>query len=249
MRERPVLIDLCSCAGGIARGYARAGFDVVCVDTKPQPNNPYPLCVDDALDVMFRLLDGQLVDFARRDGSTLRIGAGDIDAAHASVPCQAYSTTAKLAGNEGDPRLIEPMRELLEEFGAPWAMENVPRAPLRRDLILCGSHFGLAAVDRFGLDVELRRHRVFESNVDLGAPPMPCRHGWHGRTASIFGSGGGWGFARASGENRRGGYKPDRDTSARLLGLDGEGLTMHELSESVPPVYGEYVGARLMAAL
>ena len=81
--SRPRLLDLFCGAGGAAVGYHRAGFDVVGVDIKPQPNYPFDFFQADALSVMRVLLDEWS-------------GAGfGYDAIHASPPCQAYSSLAR----------------------------------------------------------------------------------------------------------------------------------------------------------
>lgn len=137
---RPRLLDLFCCAGGAATGYARAGFEVVGVDIKPQPHYPFEFILADA---MTYPLDG-------------------FDAIHASPPCQKYSTmTGRWEGRADEhPDLIAATRMRLVVSGLPYVIENVPGAPLLEAITLCGSMFGLG----------VRRHRRFESNVSMLAP-------------------------------------------------------------------------------
>jgi DNA (cytosine-5)-methyltransferase 1 len=137
---RPRLLDLFCGAGGAAVGYHWAGFDVVGVDNRPQPNYPF--------------------EFHQADAMTFPLDG--FDAVHASPPCQAYSPGARMrTGTTKDhPRLIEPVRDRLCASGAAYVIENVPEAPLEQPVILCGSHFGL----------EVRRHRGFEANFPMLVP-------------------------------------------------------------------------------
>lgn len=122
-------------------GYSRAGFDVIGVDIKHQPNYPFRFHQMDAL----RALG---VDEFREN----------FDAIHASPPCQAYSSAT--ADHSKHPDLYEPTRKRLEAVGLPWVIENVIGAPYRQGIVLCGSMFGL----------EIYRHRNFESSF-LMMPP------------------------------------------------------------------------------
>ncbi len=141
---KPRLLDLFCCAGGVAVGYSRAGFDILGVDIKPQPNYPFPFIQADAL----KLADELISQF---------------DVIHASPPCQSYSDLAKRNSNGHLwPRLIEPVREMLIRSGKPYIIENVDGAPLLNPVVLCGTMFkGLRVL----------RHRLFEANFLIVAPP------------------------------------------------------------------------------
>jgi DNA (cytosine-5)-methyltransferase 1 len=79
--RRPRLLDLFCGAGGASRGYHDAGFEVVGVDIKPQPNYPFEFIQAEALDTLGRFMrTSRLLHSAR------------FDAIHASPPCQAYSS-------------------------------------------------------------------------------------------------------------------------------------------------------------
>jgi DNA (cytosine-5)-methyltransferase 1 len=141
---KPKLLDLFCCAGGVAVGYNRAGFEVVGVDIEPQPNFPFEFVHADALKLPMEFLQS-------------------FDAIHASPPCQSYSDLAKRNGNGHEwPRLIEPVREMLIATGKAYVIENVDGAPLINPAVLCGTMFkGLRVL----------RHRLFESNFLIIVPP------------------------------------------------------------------------------
>jgi DNA (cytosine-5)-methyltransferase 1 len=119
---RPRLLDLFCGAGGCSVGYHRAGFDVVGVDVKPQPNYPF--------------------EFHEADALTFPLEG--FDAIHASPPCPSYSFATHYHGTQGNhPDLYAPVRALLHDTGLPYVIENVPGSPVRKDLVLCGEMFGL----------------------------------------------------------------------------------------------------------
>lgn len=163
MRGRPRLLDLFCCAGGAAMGYHRAGFDVVGVDNKPQPNYPFNFVQADALTLAPSFLEG-------------------FDAIHASPPCQIHSITAKLHENsKGHLDLVPQTRAMLIASGKPYIIENVPGAPLIRPIMLCGTMFGLRVF----------RHRLFECSFWMLTPPHAAHRGTtnSSRTYSTFSSG------------------------------------------------------------
>lgn len=220
MGPRPRLLDLFCCAGGASVGYFRAGFDVTGVDTAAHRNYPFRVIVGDAL---------QLTQ------SFLR----SFDAIAASPPCQGYTSLRHAPGAVGAPRLIGAVRDMLSVSGRPWVIENVEDAgaEMRSPLLLCGSMFGLGAQG-----CQLRRHRLFESNVTLTAPP--CVHD----DRPVIGIYGGHARKRASRHGGRG----TRDVwtgghvraASEALGIDW--MTLDEMSESIPPAYTEHIGRQLL---
>nr|WP_156172681.1 DNA cytosine methyltransferase [Microbacterium sp. Ag1] len=194
----PKLLDLFSCAGGAGMGYHRAGFEVVGVDIRPQPNYPFEHHVGDA------------IEFVREHGH-------EFDAIHASPPCQAYSITRHMHTKD-HPDLVEPTRAALIETGRPWIMENVPGAPMLDYVTLCGSMFGLTAVDTDGELLALRRHRLFESNVFMLSAGS-CVHD-RTRVAGVYGGGAVSKERRSTTTGRRVGYTPHKAIAEQLLGID-----------------------------
>lgn len=217
--RRPRLLDLFCGAGGAARGYQRAGFYVVGVDIDDQPNFPFPFVQRDAREALHAVLAGELV----------------VDALHASPPCQGYSTLKGFTTTEY-PKLIGEVRELLEDTGLPWVIENVEgaRSYMRRPIRLCGSSFGL----------RVWRHRLFETSFPVWMVP-PCSHALHPEPIDVTGTGGpsskprtdpGGGLSR----------KPKNLADAQdAMGIDW--MTRPELAEAIPPAMTEWIGQRLLA--
>jgi DNA (cytosine-5)-methyltransferase 1 len=156
------LADLFCGAGGCTKGYQRAGFYVVGVDNRPQPN----YCGDE-------FVQADALDFPL-DG---------FHGVHASPPCQFASDLAYRTGGDY-PDLVAPTQERLAEIGVPYVIENVSRrAGLRAPIMLCGSMFGLGANGR-----QLRRHRLFECRGFSVMVPQ-CQH--RGEPVGVYGTGGG----------------------------------------------------------
>lgn len=223
------LLDLFCCEGGASMGYARAGFEVVGVDIEPQRRYPFEFHQADAIEV---LTTWDLSEF---------------DVVAASPPCQAYSIT-KHSHDKEHPDLVGPTRDALLASGLPFVMENVPGAPLLNYVELCGAAFGLEAVDVDGTPLVLKRHRLFESNIMLWAPPECACRTYRERGYSVGGVyGGGSSDRNHAREVRRGGYTPGKAQRSELIGADW--MTLHGLSQAIPPAYTEWIGRQLMSHL
>lgn len=214
--SRPLLLDLFCGAGGCSVGYHHAGFDVVGVDIEPQPHYPFTFLQMDAL----RLLENGYHQFS----------FGPV-AVHASPPCPAYSLVSSFQGVQADhPDLIGPVRDALLATGLPFVIENVPGAPLRRDLVLCGEMFGL----------RVHRHRIFETHGFFAMQPPHSRHHLRGAKTNCEK---GDGIARWI----TGNYA-DHEDAGEAMGIDWMARGK-ELANAIPPAYTEHIGGYLIAAL
>ncbi len=207
---KPKLLDLFCCQGGASEGYHRAGFGVTGIDKDPQPRYPWP----------HRFYQRDALDFLHRHGKRF-------DAIHASPPCQLYTNAQRIQNNE-HPDLLGPVRDLLLDLGKPFVIENVPGAPLRDPIELCGAMF----------DLKTYRHRLFESNVDISAPDHPDHVA---RTTKM-------GRPPKDGEfmhvvGNFSGVKRAREA----MGIDW--MTRDGLRESIPPAYTEHIGRQLLAVV
>lgn len=203
---RPRALDLFCREGGVSMGLYLAGFDVVGVDIERFARYPFPFFQADA------------IAFVERFGAAF-------DFIWASPPCQAYSETQKLQGNE-HPDLITPLRPLLEATGRPYVIENVKGAPLVEPVMLCGAMFpGLRTY----------RHRLFETNWGLHQPNHPehvapqtkmGRPPKDGEFIHVVGN-----FSGA-------------DAGRDAMGMPW--ATRDGLREAIPPEYAEWIGAQFL---
>lgn len=206
--ERKVkALDLFCGAGGASMGLSWVGFDVRGIDIERQPRYPFEFCCRDVI------------------GSSI---PGGIDFVWASPPCQAFTAYARRPEHVGEsPNLIPAVRDMLEDWGGLYCIENVPRAPLRDPFQLCGSSFRL----------DIRRHRIFECNFPVAAPA--CDHVWQRPR-----------FPSAT--NRKnlrrtvevGVWRIPLDVQRRAMGIDW--MQRHELSQAVPPAYSAFIAGEAL---
>lgn len=246
---RPKLLDLFCCEGGAGVGYDRAGFDVYGVDLDGKFAKRYPFAfrAADALWLLEHLLTGDVAAFTHPDGQTEALALSDFDAIHASPPCQGYSRGN--AGRETSwPKLIPDVRELLDQTGLCYVIENVKDAgpEMVNPVGLCGCMFDLSTIDTDGVTIHLQRLRLFETNWGMTAPKA-CDHSAHEWVAGAYG-----GARRDKYEAkyvRKGGYVPrDKDVVKRLLGIEHD-MTWNGLFECIPPAYSEHIGSQLLARI
>lgn len=225
---RPTALDLFCCAGGASMGLHRAGFDVTGVDIRPQPRYPFRFVQADAMRPPF--------DLTR------------FDFIWASPPCQSYvgNGLQQLADrtrkhSPKKPMLIDPVREMLIASGALYVIENVPSAPLRRDIVLDGDMFGL----------NTHRQRVFETNFFILQPPLNRRFGPESRPGSVTLAGNGSGSAGRTYISAKGEHRFARAGTAeewrQAIGVDW--MTRDELKECIPPAYSEFIGRAALAIM
>ena len=220
---KPKLLDLFCKQGGCSMGYHRVGFEVTGVDIDPQPNYPFQFQQADAL------------DFLAKHGS-------EFDVIHASPPCQSYSAATAEYRKKGKVYvdMVADTRAALDALGKPWIMENVPRSPVRRDIELCGVHFGLRVI----------RWRWFEVGGGLFImnpyPPQIIKGMVKkGMAVSVVGKG--------SYKHTRGDAHPVFDqgsikkTWQYAMGIDW--MDCEGLREAIPPAYTEWLGSRILEQL
>lgn len=229
---KPIILDLYCGAGGSARGYQRAGFFVVGIDIVHQKR----YIGDDfiranALDILRRLIYGMPI---KSQEYCYKIN--DFSAIHASPPCQAYSITRWLSKKQ-HPNLLPQTRDLLVQTQLPYIIENVPGSPIRANLMLCGTMFGLGVI----------RHRYFECSFPINELSPCCQHD---------------GFSTGNRARRKGVTKTPtlQNSDAKFVTVAGnnylasEGkkamgidwMTKAELSQAIPPAYTEWLGIRLL---
>lgn len=221
-------LDLFTGTGGTAHGLALAGFQVTGIDVKKRRDRS-PLVEFVQADVRDVLTD---LDYLRR-----------FDLITAGPPCQLFTRAGHLRTAQGKTssklNLVPETRAALDRAGVPYVIENVPGAPIRPDVLLCGSMFPeLHVTDATGRRW-LQRHRVFELGF-WTAPAAPrCDHKRAGvRPLGVYAS---------KADNIPSGGQTARtlEEGRRLMGIPW--ASWSGLVEAIPPAYSQWLAQRWLA--
>lgn len=165
----------------------------------------------------------------------------------ASWPCQAGHSLTK--GTNATtrlgtyPQLIPGGREVMQEIGLPWVIENTQGAPIRKDLTLVGDMF---REPDGTYPLQVWRPRYFElSGFSVPQPPMPKRRGrtrgWrHGEVIRD-----GWTYLAVYGS---GGGKANLAEARVAMEMPWAGK-LKECTEAIPPRYSRYIGEHAIKEL
>lgn len=194
--------DLYCGAGGASMGLHRAGFEVEGWDVNHQKNYPFK----------FNL------------GNALEADLSGFDLIWASPPCQAYAQAALSQRNKGKvyPDLMASTREKLMSSRIPFIIENVVGAPMRNDVMLCGSMFGLRLV----------RHRIFELGIKVQYQIPVCNH--PEVSVCVVGHG-----TPTWSRKNNGGKCFTIQDCRDAMGIHW--MNRGELSQAIPPAYSEFL--------
>ena len=207
------LLDLFCGAGGAAMGYYRTGFDkIVGIDIEKQRNYPF--------------------DFIQADALNPPINFTDFDLIHASPPCQKF-TVARLMHRKSVETyldLLTPTRGLLSKSQIPYVIENVPGAPMRVDVMLCGTMFGL----------RIFRHRWFEISLPILILTPPCNHNGTVKNGDYFC------VINNGGLNTNFTTTPRATLAEASKAMNIDWMTRYELTQAIPPAYTEFIGKHLL---
>lgn len=224
----PRVLDLFCCAGGAGVGYHRAGFDVTGVDIVPRPNYPLPFVQADAVQYLAdRITSGEIRTY---------------DLVHLSPPCQkacalTAGTNAAMGWGDEHVDLIPALRQLLPLMGVPYVIEQPNgKAPIRKDVSLCGEMFGLGVL----------RHRNFELGGWSAPSPKHLKHrgyvrGWRGRHTKDGQKEPIWRDGPYVAAYGSGGGKASVAEMQQAMGIDWTDAR-EELTEAIPPAFTEWIG-------
>jgi DNA (cytosine-5)-methyltransferase 1 len=220
----PRILDAFCGEGGAGMGYHLAGFDVFGVDLNTNALRRYP----------FPSVRADALQFIRDHGH-------EFDAIHASPPCQQFSRMSNCRPGLADtyPDLIGSTRDDLDRIGRPYVIENVPGAPLRRDLELCGCQFGLRSPRGLGV----RRTRWFETSPRLFVLLPAHNHAEPALPVTGHSPGKEWISAHVD----RFGEAPRIEERRTAMGV--EWMSREGTSEAIPPAYTEFIGEQLLVQL
>ena len=213
-------LDLFCGGGGACIGMQQAGFEVVGIDLTFQRHYPG--------------------HFIQADALNPPVDLSEFDFIWASPPCQRFSQGILCAKNKDKykdyPDLIKLTRTLLEKYNLT-CIENVPRAPIRKDLELTGPSVCLE---------NLQRRRYFELSFEAEQPIAPnlSRKKWDSGEAVTI-----WTGMVATNESQRKRCKRlgiplriSKQKGKSVMGIPEDyEFTNKQIGNAVPPPYSKYV--------
>lgn len=215
-------LDLFCGGGGTCIGLQWAGFEVYGIDICEHKHYPG--------------------HFIRGDVHHLPVDVRDFDFVWASPPCQMFSRATNWCKSQGKKtstiNLIPITQEILKDH--PFTcIENVPEAPIRRDLFLTGPMVNSKIVNGF----QIWRRRHFELSF-FCLSPRPRRIIPPRGTVSTVAKNGTPNKAQRDRRWEQG--LPGAATLAErkaLMGIpDHYKMSVEEVGEAVPPPYAKLIG-------
>ena len=211
-------LDLFCGAGGAALGLIRAGYQVTGIDINPTLKDIYP---------------GKFIAHDLSNG-TIPVNIQDYDLIWASPPCQKFSVANRRKIKSKIDLIPQTLNLLLDH---PYqVIENVPQAPIRKDLILTGPTVGLIYIER-------RRH--FQLSWKIPQPKLihvPKEYWAAGLAITVTKS-----MASDSHfypRKRRGLTGIPKLTEVyRVMDIDLP-MSAAEIGEAIPPAYSFYIASR-----
>lgn len=198
-----LLLDLFCGAGGAAMGYHQSGLftNILGIDLFPQPRYPFYFIQDD----VFHFLETNNLEM--------------FDFIHASPPCQGYAWCGTQWRSCANSYFISRIRDILEDTGKPYVIENVITKELKNPLILNGLMFGLNTI----------RTRYFETSFPISQPPIPKPRGTiKGKNNKLVTCAG------------HGGHGSNHFEDWRIA-LQISWMNKKELTQAIPPAYTKYI--------
>lgn len=194
------------------------------VDIVHRPRYPFPFVLDDA--ILYVLEHGH-----------------EYDLIHASPPCQGdcaltvgTNRSKDWGGGDLHVSLAVATRAALDEVGVPYVIEQPDGVSgIRKDVTLCGEMFGLGVL----------RHRNFELGgwtADFNYRRDHKKHRGYvrGYRHGVYRDGP---YVAAYG---KGGGKATVPEMQEAMGITWTDVH-EELTEAIPPAYGQYLGEQFMA--
>ena len=220
-------LDLFCGGGGAAEGLKQAGFFVFGIDNNKNHRKNYP-------GIFFHLSLEELIRGWNYKYNGL---FGEIDFVWASPPCQAFSVARRVDSKTKPVNLILRTRQAISLIQPKYfCIENVPPAPIRKNLVL--------SMPMFHYECRLVRKRIFELNFPILQQKVIHRFQCEEKDKIVVSKKMGSKNMRAARKKHGLPPRPSKKEVLEAMGLSYN-RTWFEIGEAVPPIYAKYIGNRV----